>query len=186
MEVTVADVKIHNIDNDEKQSFPLVIACKQNLDSDECNLESVVYRCQLCNIQFNDQSEIKAHLDKHDVFLFYCCNYCQFKCSNKEFLSIHLSTHVISELQSLLPCPKCDFKTKSTQCLKQHVDKYHQKTYWPCDYCHKAYKRKNILNKHISKEHSNRIISCKQCEINFENKDQFLKHLQKVHKKKVK
>ena len=38
MEVTVADVKIHNIDNDEKQSFPLVIACKQNLDSDECNL----------------------------------------------------------------------------------------------------------------------------------------------------
>merc|ERR1712126_131624 len=114
------------------------------------------FPCLLCREKGKNKSyKTKLYLNDHihrqhrekNIF----CDQCDFKCSRKNLLNVHVKN--VHEEKQQLKCDECDFTTLLRQSLKHHVDAEHKGIRYPCDFCDHQAKDKKNLEKHKQNRH---------------------------------
>jgi len=201
MQNIVANIKIENHDNGVKIKFPLIISdtcnykqkkCSNKYEQSTCrNCDTIIqngvnkihekYTCQLCT-RILIKSQAEAHLKLHEIFVYFSCKYCSFKCFKKEELELHLEEHdhLIHQNNQSLNKKEIIFSRKLIS-----EDKIVFPKDFACHMCTAKYSHKRSLKKHISSDHElrdARKFRCNFCDFKHNKKNCVKWHLINVHK----
>ena len=110
------------------------------------------------------------------------CDICGTKLSSNQSLNIHIASQHSS---NIFHCPSCEFKTKTTHHLRQHIKLQHTDRFKPmeCSICKITLKNKFSLKVHMKFQHENKsIFPCTVCDKVFKYKNSLQKHMASTHK----
>ncbi|XP_026330558.1 zinc finger protein 254-like [Hyposmocoma kahamanoa] len=147
--------------------------CAQST-SDNLNIHTQPYKCNICNIGF-----MSSHV--HMCRKVTCTGEKRFKCEhcNKSFiqksnLNRHLMIHTGEKPYKCEHCNKC-FTQK--QVLKTHLMIHTEEKPYKCEHCNKSFFRKSDLNRHLISRTGGKPYKCEHCNKSFFRKLDLKKHL---------
>ena len=147
-----------------------------------------VHKCNECDMKYSSRQVLKRH-----VQVTHLTAKGSFKCDlcDKIFVKEYLRAHHIKNIHIERPyqhCKECDFRTKYSQTLKQHVQKNHGSSnvkLHECDICQTKFSDIGSLNTHIKELHqSQKTEHCDVCDKDFKSKARLSSHIYKVHEKR--
>ena len=112
-----------------------------------------VFTCEVCNKDFEIQSQLNRHMRTHTGERPYGCDVCGKKFLQKHHLSEHVRSHSNTRPFSCSTCGKA-FAQSST--LKNHMQSHNPRSESPhvCPNCGKTFTRSSGLRKHTKTAHS--------------------------------
>ena len=129
------------------------------VSSRRSSFEPVV--CSICNNIYDDESDLKVHLESHQQMNF-CFD------TNKLFV-LGLSQQDLTDSKSYT-CSICHKTISSWRDFKLHVRSHTNKPVHSCSTCNKQFFRKSHLNRHVKLHLSDLKFSCNKCEMKFVEK----------------
>ena len=110
------------------------------------------FHCDQCEYHSHFKSELDSHKITHHSMPSHQCMYpnCSrwFMC--KGDLALHIETHK----KTWLNCEKCDFSTKISKYLKEHMNLHDKELPYVCGICGKHFLWRSGVRCHKEKEHS--------------------------------
>ena len=95
------------------------------------------------------------------------CDSCEYSCSTKRFLQIHMRMKHNTGPIKLLVCPKCEYST----CLKgnftKHTRSHTMERPFSCEYCYYRANENINLKRHLRTKHNTgpvKLLRCAKCE----------------------
>ena len=160
------------------------ISLKKHLDSQ--HLLPCKYKCDLCNYKTNIKQNLKLHdKSKHNDSQ-YVCNICEKLFPVLDYLRRHKELmHVKAES---FKCGQCNFKTKTNQRLKNHMNAVHDKIKYQCNLCSYKTGWYSHMGRHVKMNHENKTLryySCSQCEYRGNAEERLRYHKKTRHSDKL-
>ena len=141
--------------------------------------KGVSFPCKSCGKEYKSRGGLNKHIETHKGKV-YNCNICQYSSVHKDKLTRHIKSH---KDPHYILCKMCDFKAKSNDYLKVHVENVHNtKEKVICIDCNKTFKKSSITV-HRKKFHSEEILKyeCKICSYQTIHKASLQKHVKYIH-----
>eukprot|EP01083_Nonionella_stella_P234443 825271_1 len=163
----------------------------ENTDSSKHNFPaSNEVECNVCQIRFVSNSELKKHiLSVHEGK----CSLCQKTFSNIANLRRHIQ-HVHNTTEGNAVCTLCQEEFSDQSVLNNHSKSVHSNSHIQCERCGKMYMSAvtlahhmrevhgKVLTEHVQTVHQHRTV-CVVCNSSFSNKSNLLQHVRAIHEK---
>ncbi|KAI8437126.1 hypothetical protein MSG28_010476 [Choristoneura fumiferana] len=161
----------HNIFEDESSRASHTctkIKEEIDLDNNSLQIEIVKLSCDLCELQFEDENLLAAHVKMHTAEKLepYPCDICSKRFMTNDELKLHVTVHKVGEAFCCELCSK-QFRRKSA--LKRHIFFHTAEKSYSCEICDRKFTTKAYLAKHIKQ---------------FDKKINLARHVRRLHKAK--
>jgi len=134
--------------------FSFLCHLKQHKKENHENAKS--FKCEICDMNFNQKNVLKAHQKLHDKnrAKSFKCLRCDFATDNKNDFRKHQMFHdrqdqKFATMKNPVKCDKCSKFFKDKENLSYHKNKVHPKVLFQCDLCAKFIKTKTVLKIHF-------------------------------------
>ena len=140
------------------------------------------HACLICEFKAFTTGNLKQHVNRyHDqTDNVHQCSECQYKTGIK----IDYESHKRRHRKVMISCDLCDFKSKTTDRLKDHKRCVHRKEKIKCNQCEFSCLSKSNLYHHKQSVHLGRTYQCDKCDHVALNKNLLISHMGKVHRMK--
>ncbi|XP_058129198.1 gastrula zinc finger protein XlCGF7.1-like [Anopheles ziemanni] len=109
-----------------------------------------VYKCTVCNSEFNSPQGLNQHLETHMVAK-HECPQCGHRFGRKSYLRIHQQR--VHEPKIKYKCLVCDKQFPNVEQMDKHMIVHNNQTLFPCEVCRRPYKAKKNLLRHMRMAH---------------------------------
>lgn len=113
----------------------------------------IFIQCQLCIATFTRRDKYRAHLKKHSEQP-WTCNI-NFTGALGSLINSMMFQSMTNNGEKLWCCSYCDFKTKKSTNIKDHIEAKHVSSRIQCNLCSADFTTSSYLKKHIKKAHTN-------------------------------
>ncbi|CAK1592095.1 unnamed protein product [Parnassius mnemosyne] len=107
----------------------------------------------------------------------YCCNNCDYKCTNKSKLLYHMKLHTVEKPFS---CNICDYQFIQKSNLRRHIKIHTGEKPFSCNICEYKCIRKGTLHRHMKTHTGEKSFSCNICEYKCTRNTDLKQHM-KIH-----
>ena len=206
LEISVKEIKKENIEIEERVA-DITQHNETFLNESIAVLENSVrvpdnpiFKCSNCKFTTESERGLKVHIKRKHEHLEEegfpkVCEFCDYKCFNKQSMVDHLTEHSFRNLK--LKCEDCDFLSEDKLSLEVHAGKKHSGNFecalcgfsgsdlehlethlhtcerFTCTYCHKNTTFSNIpdLKSHLSSQHPKHLKHTEILHIKMDRKD---------------
>ena len=140
------------------------------------------YFCGQCDSSFANKATLQYHINKQHLKIKFSCETCN---DYETHIAAALKKHKMNahgELDAMLKCPKCDYKSSKTSKLREHILNIHEGARYPCVQCSYVARSFGNLQSHRRSQHEGIRYACDQCDHKSTRKQYLMKHKEKVHK----
>ena len=189
------------IGNEIKANTDFMSSLKTELIECHTN-ESAIFRCNICNKEYNVHFYLKQHIkkvheekkscnfqqstihddQKHDEgHKAHKCEPCGKSFSTAGYLKVHI--HTVHEGHKDYKCESCGKSFTQTSSLKTHIRSVHEgRRDHTCDSCAKSFSEASHLKRHIHTIHEgHKDHKCKSCSKSYTEAGNLKKHIHTVH-----
>ena len=117
-----------------------------------------IVRCKLCDVEFEDHSKLRQHINDQHAAVFQMCNLCSFFTEIPEDFVSHSDMHLFDHRI----CKICNLVFESTSCLNEHIDATHigsAEEVPSCLVCHHQEADEDLMKEHVQ-SHSCVVFPC--------------------------
>ena len=137
------------------------------------------FKCDRCNYECAEASNLKQHKQKHSEKNIYFCKYCDYGTKYKHSIQNHEKVmHAYSG--SLFQCSLCDFKTLHDHRRVAHIKAHEENVHFDCNVCGKILFDERDFKYHLRKhkaEPRKKNIVCAKCDKKFCSSEQLKAHM---------
>ena len=157
--------------------------------SPDTYVEDRPFKCDECEASYLRNKNLKRHIRQYHVkgVPDYVCDLCGYKTNRKDKFSDHgRNMHNISSSSQesketvALMCDQCEFTTRRSQSMKEHMLKHKGVRHY-CEYCEVSYAQERNLRAHIIQAHDSNKLPCDQCDFTTLRNDGINNHVQCEH-----
>ena len=129
----------------------LVVKRAANLLAHKEEHHSLIYSCEICDHQTNDENKLRAHIKKEHTKVKYTfrCDMCVSNFNN----SVSLRAHKKESHEPIYVCQECNYQTDGKETLKIHTMNEHKYNSPPCTVCGESVGNVASLQVHILSKH---------------------------------
>ncbi|KFB49937.1 AGAP012110-PA-like protein [Anopheles sinensis] len=109
-----------------------------------------IYKCSVCDSEFNSPQGLNQHLETHLVAKHECLQ-CGNRFSRKSYLRIHRQR--VHEPKIKHKCLVCDKQFTNIEHVEKHMIVHNNETLLPCGICRRPYKARKNLLRHMRTAH---------------------------------
>ena len=122
------------------------------------------YCCEICGHKTHSKPNLYYH--KHSVHrdVKSNCEVCGKELLNNQTRTRHMRLHLAEEDKVYHYCDKCEYKTRQTSALKEHIRSQHEGLKQKCHLCEAEFTYDGALNRHIKTVHEGRRYICPVCQ----------------------
>lgn len=192
---TIADIQLdHRIVSDKelektkakKSKLSTRKKCMGNyLNNDVCSEpekqyfrdKGLLFKCERCNIKFENKPELKIHMKSHDGLDKQICDVCGQIYKSKAALDIHVGLH-----KGVSPheCDKCGKKFTQRGALVRHMPIHTGERPYQCDKCGKQFIHYSSFHMHQLAHNNIRDKKCSVCGLELRSNSHLTRHM-RVH-----
>ena len=171
-----------NMDGSAYSNPYLISADLQN----ETQRDQNRFLCGQCDLSFNNKATLQHHINKQHLKIRYNCETCnQYETHSAAALKKH-KADVHGELNPMLQCPKCNYKSSKASKLREHILNIHEGARYPCVQCAYIANSYGNLQSHKQSQHNGVRYPCNFCDHKSTRKQYLVKHMEKAHNYKMK
>jgi uncharacterized C2H2 Zn-finger protein len=139
------------------------------------------FLCGQCVSSFNNKATLQHHINKEHLKIRYICETCnQYETHSPAALKKHKANEH-GQLNAMLQCPKCDYKSPKASKLKEHILNIHEGARYPCVQCSYIANSYGNLQSHKKSQHNGIRYPCELCNHRSTRKQYLKKHMEKAH-----
>ncbi|XP_034839021.2 zinc finger protein 782-like [Maniola hyperantus] len=119
------------------------------------------YSCKVCNYKCTQKYSLELHMRTHTGERTHHCKQCDYKCSRSSVLKNHIRTHTGEKPYN---CKHCDYTCSQPSNLKSHIRTHTGEKPYNCKHCDYKCLRSSDLKKHIITHTGDKSYNCKYCD----------------------
>ena len=159
-----------------------VIETKSNIDGSSTQKDCGNFLCGQCDSSFATKATLQHHINSQHLRITFTCETCNDFVTNKATaLRKHKATEH-GEVNVLLSCQQCDFKSAKASKIREHILNVHEGARYPCIHCSYLANSIGNLQSHTKSQHEGIRYPCDLCDHKSTRKQYLKKHKEKIHK----